>query len=800
MSFFKTRSERALKQIEPQIQEILAYGKIMEAMSEKELKGQTDKFRQMLKEGKSLDRILPEAFATVREAAFRVTGMKPYPVQLIGGIMLHKGCIAEMKTGEGKTLVCAAPAYLNALTGNPVHVVTVNDYLAKRDAEEIGQIHRFLGLTVGCVLSEMPSQMRKAAYNCDITYVTNNELGFDYLRDNMAMSSEETVLRELSYAIIDEADSVLIDEARTPLIISGQGEKSSKMYQICDVLANQMDRGTYTEFSIAQMLDPDEFHESGDYAVNEKDKNVILTAAGIEKIEAFFRIDDLSDPKNMMIHHHMMLALRAKELMHRDKDYIVKDNKVEIVDEFTGRVMPDRRYSDGLHQAIEAKEGAPLKEENRTYATITFQSFFNKYKKKAGMTGTAMTEKEEFRNIYGMDVIAIPTNKPVIRVDHEDAVYKTMEEKYDAIVKKVKEVHEKGQPVLVGTTDIETSEILSKRLGKEGIKHRVLNAKNHELEAAIIAKAGEYGAVTLATNMAGRGTDIKPDEKAKEAGGLYVIGTRRHESRRIDNQLSGRSGRQGDPGESKFYISLEDKLMQIFAKKNLMELFDSFEIEKGEEISSPLLSKAINKAQKKVESANYSAREQLLKYDRVNQKQCEDIYRERAELVESQDVNEVILFYLLSFIDNYEKAHSEETAEEVIEAIHKTLPLYLFESEEKKEKSKMVKKKAAIQALKKEVEAKFHERMNALAKEERKEEVNEDLRRVILHAINKNWSKQLEAMEKLKEGIGLTAYAGTDPTIEYEKQGMQLFEKMQRQIKNEVLAAVFGLSTVPAID
>ena len=613
MHIFKTHSERVLKKVKPIVKEILRLDSAMQQMSDEELKGQTEKFRQWIRDGKPVAKILPEAFAVVREASFRTLGMKQYPVQLLSGLMLYNGCISEQKTGEGKTLVCAAPAYLSALSGKPVHVVTVNDYLAKRDADEIGQIHRFLGLTVGCILGEMSQEERRAAYACDITYATNHELGFDYLRDNMAMDESETVMRGLGYAIIDEADSVLIDEARTPLIISGQGGKSTKMYEICDVLAGQLERGTQTEFSATKIFDADEMKETGDYAVDEKEKNIVLTANGIRKVEQFFHIDDLSDPKNLTIHHHVILALRAKELMKRDKDYMVKDGAVQIVDEFTGRVMPDRRYSDGLHQAIEAKEGVQVMEENRTYATITFQNFFNKYEKKSGMTGTAMTEKKEFRDIYGMDVIAIPTNRPVIRVDHEDAVYKTMDEKYRAIIHKIKEVHAKGQPVLVGTTDIKTSETLSAMLKKEGLKHEVLNAKNHELEAEIIAQAGKHGAVTLATNMAGRGTDIKLDDEARAAGGLYVIGTQRHESRRIDNQLSGRSGRQGDPGESKFYISLEDRLMGIFAGKNMMDLFNSMDIEKDEEIGSPLLSKAITNAQKKIESLNFASREQLLK-------------------------------------------------------------------------------------------------------------------------------------------------------------------------------------------
>lgn len=778
MHIFKTHSERVLKKVKPIVKEILRLDSAMQQMSDEELKGQTEKFRQWIRDGKPVAKILPEAFAVVREASFRTLGMKQYPVQLLSGLMLYNGCISEQKTGEGKTLVCAAPAYLSALSGKPVHVVTVNDYLAKRDADEIGQIHRFLGLTVGCILGEMSQEERRAAYACDITYATNHELGFDYLRDNMAMDESETVMRGLGYAIIDEADSVLIDEARTPLIISGQGGKSTKMYEICDVLAGQLERGTQAEFSATKIFDADEMKETGDYAVDEKEKNIVLTANGIRKVEQFFHIDDLSDPKNLTIHHHVILALRAKELMKRDKDYMVKDGAVQIVDEFTGRVMPDRRYSDGLHQAIEAKEGVQVMEENRTYATITFQNFFNKYEKKSGMTGTAMTEKKEFRDIYGMDVIAIPTNRPVIRVDHEDAVYKTMDEKYRAIIHKIKEVHAKGQPVLVGTTDIKTSETLSAMLKKEGLKHEVLNAKNHELEAEIIAQAGKHGAVTLATNMAGRGTDIKLDDEARAAGGLYVIGTQRHESRRIDNQLSGRSGRQGDPGESKFYISLEDRLMGIFAGKNMMDLFNSMDIEKDEEIGSPLLSKAITNAQKKIESLNFASREQLLKYDTVNCRQREELYEMRNIFLKNSSVEDVLLYYADGFIADTLNGDNHTDMHKICDVLGvRPNADFLADGHKKNTKDLEQELKHLVREhyKKVEVEAGGEEAMQRL------------VRRTVLRAMNVNWMRHLEAMDKLKEGIGLIAYAQTDPLLEYQKRGAVLFEETQRQIREDVL-------------
>ena len=642
---FGTHSERELKLIYPIVDKIVAMRPEMMALSDEDLRDNTRKFKERLEKGETLDDILPEAFATVREAARRVLNMEHYPVQLIGGIVLHQGRIAEMKTGEGKTLVSTAPAYLNALAGKGVFIVTVNDYLAKRDAEWMGEIHRFLGVSVGVVLNSMTPDERRAAYGCDITYVTNNELGFDYLRDNMAIYKEQMVLRNLDYAIIDEVDSVLIDEARTPLIISGQSGKSTKLYEVCDILAHQLTRGEESaEFTKMAAIMGEEIEESGDFIVNEKDKVVNLTEEGVRKVEEFFHIENLADPQNLEIQHNIILALRANYLMFRDKDYVVKDDEVLIVDEFTGRIMPGRRYSDGLHQAIEAKEHVNVRRESRTLATITFQNFFNKFNKKAGMTGTAQTEEKEFRNIYQMDVIVIPTNRPVIRIDRDDAVYKTKKEKFHAVVEEVVEAHEKGQPVLVGTITIETSELLSKMLKKRGVPHKVLNAKFHELEAEIVADAGVHGAVTIATNMAGRGTDIKLDDVSRELGGLRIIGTERHESRRIDNQLRGRSGRQGDPGESRFYISLEDDLMRLFGSEKLMGMFNALGVPENEQIEHKMLSNAIEKAQMKIENNNYGIRENLLKYDEVMNEQRETIYEERRRVLDGESMRSICPF------------------------------------------------------------------------------------------------------------------------------------------------------------
>ena len=650
---FGTHSDRELKLIYPIVEKIEKLKPEMAALSDEELRDKTRIFKERLAKGETLDDILPEAFAAVREAAKRTLNMEHFPVQLIGGIVLHQGRIAEMRTGEGKTLVSTCPAYLNALAGKGVQIVTVNDYLAKRDAEWMGQVHRFLGLTVGVVLNSMTSEERKAAYACDITYVTNNELGFDYLRDNMAIYKEQMVLRDLDYCIIDEVDSVLIDEARTPLIISGQSGKSTKLYEVCDVLARQLVRGEASgEFTKMNAIMGEDIEETGDFIVNEKDKVVNLTEEGVKKVENFFHIENLADPQNLEIQHNIILALRANNLMHRDKDYVVKDDEVLIVDEFTGRIMPGRRYSDGLHQAIEAKEHVNVRRESRTLATITFQNFFNKYKKKGGMTGTALTEEKEFRNIYAMDVIAIPTNKPVQRIDLNDAVYKTKKEKFHAVVEEVAKAHEKGQPVLVGTITIETSEMLSGLLKKRGIPHKVLNAKFHELEAEIVADAGIHGAVTIATNMAGRGTDIKLDDEAKAVGGLKIIGTERHESRRIDNQLRGRSGRQGDPGESRFYLSLEDDLMRLFGSERLMKMFEAMGVPENEQIEHKMLSSAIEKAQMKIETNNYGIRENLLKYDEVNNEQREIIYAERRKVLDGDNMRDVILRMVTDLVEN----------------------------------------------------------------------------------------------------------------------------------------------------
>ena len=650
---FGTHSERELKMIRPIVTKIESLRPEMMAMSDEELRDQTRIFRERLADGATLDDVLPEAFATVREAARRTLNMEHFPVQLIGGIVLHQGRIAEMRTGEGKTLVSTCPAYLNALKGKGVQIVTVNDYLAKRDAEWMGQVHRFLGMTVGVVLNDMTSEQRKEAYACDITYVTNNELGFDYLRDNMSIYKEQLVLRDLDYCIIDEVDSVLIDEARTPLIISGQSGKSTKLYEVCDVLARQLERGTVSkEFSKIDAIMGEEIEETGDFVVDEKDKVVNLTEQGVKKVEEYFHIENLADPENLEIQHNIILALRANNLMFRDKDYVVKDDEVLIVDEFTGRIMPGRRYSDGLHQAIEAKEHVNVRRESRTLATVTFQNFFNKYTKKAGMTGTAQTEEKEFRNIYAMDVIVIPTNKPMIRKDLEDAVYKTKKEKYKAVVDEVEKAHEKGQPVLVGTIAIETSELLSKMLTKKGIPHKVLNAKFHELEAEIVADAGIHGSVTIATNMAGRGTDIKLDEETKALGGLKIIGTERHESRRIDNQLRGRSGRQGDPGESRFYLSLEDDLLRLFGSDRLMAMFEAMGVPEGEQIEHKMLSNAIEKAQMKIESNNYGIREQLLKFDEVNNEQREVIYAERRKVLDGDNMRDLVLKMITDTVEN----------------------------------------------------------------------------------------------------------------------------------------------------
>ena len=786
---FGTHSDRELKYIYPIIDKIEKMRPTMQAMSDEELKDQTRKFKERLAQGETLDDLLPEAFATVREAAKRVLKMEHYPVQLIGGIVLHQGRIAEMKTGEGKTLVSTCPAYLNALAGKGVQIVTVNDYLAKRDAEWMGQVHEFLGLKVGVVLNSMTSEERKAAYQCDITYVTNNELGFDYLRDNMAIYKEQMVLRDLDYCIIDEVDSVLIDEARTPLIISGQSGKSTKLYEVCDVLAKQLVRGEESgEFNKLNAIMGEEITETGDFIVNEKEKVVNLTEQGVKKVEAFFHIDNLADAENLEIQHNIILALRAHNLMFRDKDYVVKDDEVLIVDEFTGRIMPGRRYSDGLHQAIEAKEHVNIKRESRTLATITFQNFFNKYAKKGGMTGTAQTEEKEFRNIYGMDVIVIPTNRPVIRKDLNDAVYKTKKEKFHAVVEEIVKAHEKGQPVLVGTITIETSEMLSQMLKKRGVPHKVLNAKYHELEAEIVAQAGIHGAVTIATNMAGRGTDIKLDDESKALGGLKIIGTERHESRRIDNQLRGRAGRQGDPGESRFYISLEDDLMRLFGSDKLMSMFNALGVPENEQIEHKMLSSAIEKAQQKIETNNYGIRENLLKYDEVNNEQREVVYAERRQVLDGENMRELIMKMLNDIVEGAVdmSISDEQTPEnwgfkELNDLLLPIIPLKPIKLTD--EISKM--SKDEFKHMLKELATKFYESKEAEFPDA--EQVREIERVVLLKVIDNKWMSHIDDMDQLREGIGLQAYGNRDPLVEYKMNAYEMFDDMTAAIREDTI-------------
>ena len=786
---FGTHSERELKLIYPIVDKIVAMRPEMMALSDEDLKDNTRKFKERLEKGETLDDILPEAFATVREAARRVLNMEHYRVQLIGGIVLHQGRIAEMKTGEGKTLVSTAPAYLNALAGKGVFIVTVNDYLAKRDAEWMGEIHRFLGVSVGVVLNSMTPDERRAAYGCDITYVTNNELGFDYLRDNMAIYKEQMVLRNLDYAIIDEVDSVLIDEARTPLIISGQSGKSTKLYEVCDILAHQLTRGEESaEFTKMAAIMGEEIEESGDFIVNEKDKVVNLTEEGVRKVEEFFHIENLADPQNLEIQHNIILALRANYLMFRDKDYVVKDDEVLIVDEFTGRIMPGRRYSDGLHQAIEAKEHVNVRRESRTLATITFQNFFNKFNKKAGMTGTAQTEEKEFRNIYQMDVIVIPTNRPVIRIDRDDAVYKTKKEKFHAVVEEVVEAHEKGQPVLVGTITIETSELLSKMLKKRGVPHKVLNAKFHELEAEIVADAGVHGAVTIATNMAGRGTDIKLDDISREIGGLRIIGTERHESRRIDNQLRGRSGRQGDPGESRFYISLEDDLMRLFGSEKLMGMFNALGVPENEQIEHKMLSNAIEKAQMKIENNNYGIRENLLKYDEVMNEQRETIYEERRRVLDGESMRNVIMKMVTDIVENaVDMSISDEQGPEdwdLAELNSLLLPVVPLEPIKLRE-DQMGMKKNELKHMLKEAATRLYEAKEAEFPSA--EQIREIERVILLKVIDNKWMAHIDDMDQLREGIGLQAYGQRDPLVEYKMSGYDMFESMAAAIREDTV-------------
>ena len=790
---FGTHSSRELKMVYPIVDKIEKLRPDMQALSDEQLRDKTKEYKERLAKGETLDQLLPEAFATVREAARRVLGMEHYPVQLIGGIVLHQGRISEMKTGEGKTLVSTLPAYLNALEGKGVHVVTVNDYLAKRDAEWMGKVHEFLGLTVGVVLNDMDNNARREAYGCDITYITNNELGFDYLRDNMVIYKEQLVQRDLYYAIIDEVDSVLIDEARTPLIISGQSGKSTRLYEACDILARQMKRGEASgEFSKMDAIMGIEIEESGDFIVNEKDKVINLTLDGVKKVERFFKISNLADAENLEIQHNIILALRAHNLMFRDQDYVVQDDQILIVDEFTGRIMPGRRYSDGLHQAIEAKEHVKVKRESKTLATITFQNFFNKYEKKSGMTGTALTEEKEFRDIYGMDVIEIPTNKPIARIDREDAVYKTKAEKFKAVVDEIVKTHATGQPVLVGTITIETSELISKMLSKEGIKHNVLNAKFHELEAQIVAEAGQHGAVTIATNMAGRGTDIKLDEEARAAGGLKIVGTERHESRRIDNQLRGRSGRQGDPGESRFYISLEDDLMRLFGSEKLITMFNALGVPEGEQIEHKMLSSSIEKAQKKIEGNNFGIRKNLLEYDQVMNDQREIIYTERRRVLDGESMRDVIYKMITDQVENTvdsclgEEQSSENVwdLQELNELLIPVVPMQPITSEAVEGVSKNeLKHRLKEQAVKlyEVKEAEFQE----------PEMIRELERVILLKAIDRKWMDHIDDMEILREGIGLQAYAQRDPLVEYKMAGYDMFDSMIANIQEETVRMLF---------
>lgn len=785
---FGTHSERELKRIKPLVDKIEALRPTMMEMSDEQLREKTSEFKKRLESGETLDDILVEAFAVVREASRRVLGMEPYRVQLIGGIILHQGRIAEMKTGEGKTLVATMPSYLNALEGKGVHVVTVNDYLAQRDATEMGQVHEFLGLKVGCILNAMENDERRDAYACDITYVTNNELGFDYLRDNMVIYKEQLVQRGLYYAIVDEVDSILIDEARTPLIISGQSGKSTKLYEACDILAKQMVRGKGNgEFTKMDAIMGVEIEEDGDFIVNEKDKVVNLTADGVKKVEQFFKIENLADAENLEIQHNIILALRAHNLMFRDKDYVVKDDEVLIVDEFTGRIMPGRRYSDGLHQAIEAKEHVKVKRESRTLATITFQNFFNKFEKKAGMTGTALTEEQEFRDIYGMDVIEIPTNEPVIRIDHQDAVFKTQKEKFRAVCDDVEACHEKGQPVLVGTVTIETSELLDQMLSRRGIKHQVLNAKFHELEAEIVSHAGEQGTVTIATNMAGRGTDIKLDDEARAAGGLKIIGTERHESRRIDNQLRGRSGRQGDPGSSKFYISLEDDLMRLFGSERLIGMFNTLGIPEGQEIEHKMLTSAIENAQKKIENNNFGIRKNLLEYDQVMNEQREIIYEERRRVLDGESMRDAIYKMITDIVEssvdtaiNDDMDPEEWDFNELNTLLLPVVPIrpVILDRVDKKTKN-------GLKHQLKEEAVKLYESKEAEFPEP--ENIREIERVILLKVIDRKWMNHIDDMDQLRQGVGLQAYGQRDPLVEYKMNGYEMFDAMTSNIKEDTV-------------
>ena len=787
---FGTHSEREVKRIIPIVDKIEALAPEFEKLTDEQLQAKTPEFKERLANGETLDDILPEAYATVREAATRVLDMRHYRVQLIGGVILHQGRITEMRTGEGKTLVSTLPAYLNALEGKGVHIVTVNDYLAKRDAEWMGKVHEFLGLTVGVILNNMDNDERREAYNCDITYATNNELGFDYLRDNMVVYKEQLVQRSLHYAIIDEVDSVLIDEARTPLIISGQSGKSTKLYEMCDIFVRQLTKGTAKELSKMDILMNEEQQETGDYVVDEKDKNANLTEEGVRKAERFFQVENLADPDNLELQHNINLALRAHSLMHRDKDYVVKDDEVLIVDEFTGRIMPGRRFSDGLHQAIEAKEHVKVKRESKTLATITFQNFFNKYEKKSGMTGTALTEEKEFREIYEMDVVEVPTNKPIARIDYNDAVYKTKEDKFNAVVADIVEAHKKGQPVLVGTITIDTSEYLSAKLQKAGIPHKVLNAKFHELEAEIIADAGQKGAVTIATNMAGRGTDIKLGDGVTELGGLKIIGTERHESRRIDNQLRGRAGRQGDPGESRFYISLEDDLMRLFGSERIMGLFDA--MPDGEQVEHKMLSSAIENAQKKIEGNNFGIRKNLLEFDRVNNEQREVIYKERRRVLDGESMRDTIYKMITDEVENCvnsvipEDGSAEDwDVQELNNVLLPIIPLKRIQLDD--EMLKHGTREDLAQKLKEEA-VKVYEAKEAEFPDP--DQIREVERIILLRVIDNKWMDHIDDMDQLREGIGLQAYGQRDPLVEYKFAGFDMFNAMIDSITEETVKAL----------
>ncbi len=798
---FGTRSEHEVKRIMPLVEKTESLRPEMQKLTDEQLRDKTREFKKRLSEGETLDDLLPEAFAVVREGAKRVLGMEHYRVQIIGGIILHQGRIAEMKTGEGKTLVSTLPAYLNALEGKGVHIVTVNDYLAKRDAEWMGKVHEFLGLTVGVVLNDMKPEERREAYGCDITYVTNNELGFDYLRDNMVIYKEQLVQRDLHYCIIDEIDSVLIDEARTPLIISGQSGKSTKLYEVCDILAQQLERGEAShEMTKMAAIMGEEVVETGDFVVNEKDKIVNLTEQGVKKVEKFFNIENLADPENLEIQHNITLALRAHNLMHKDQDYVVKDDEILIVDEFTGRIMPGRRYSDGLHQAIEAKEHVKVKRESKTLATITFQNFFNKYDKKGGMTGTALTEEKEFRDIYGMDVVEIPTNRPVQRKDLEDAVYMTKKEKFNAVVEAVKEAHAKQQPVLVGTITIETSELLSRMLRREGIQHNVLNAKFHELEAEIVAQAGQAGAVTIATNMAGRGTDIKLDDVAREAGGLKIIGTERHESRRIDNQLRGRSGRQGDPGESRFYISLEDDLMRLFGSERLMKVFTSLGVAENEQIEHKMLSNAIQKAQEKIEFNNFGIRKNLLDYDQVNNDQREIIYKERRQVLDGENMRDTIYKMITDIVDSTVDMCFSDEVESVDWNLDEFNPMMtsIIPIEPLTTEKIQGKRKDEVKQQLKEEAVKLYEMKEAEFPEA--EQLRELERVVLLKSIDSKWMDHIDDMELLRQGIGLVGYGQKDPVVEYKTRAFKMFNDMIDAIQEDTVRMLYNVHVEQKIE